>query len=190
MFGTSVPFKFFLAFCCAITFLYLTTDAYCGYKPGEYYENVRLSEILDTEGFKFGLTREAISAYYNLKDTDPANPLALSNKKLMESFASGFYVAVIDESTNMLMEVSKCLSLAEGAVNEREIIDTFKIKYGLKDDNGQVVSMGRFDSDTLPVMHQGRKIQVLLKPIWIPESKKTALILSVSDQTYEALDCY
>ena len=57
-----------------------------------------------------------------------------------------------------------------------------------KDDNGQVVSMGSFDSDTLPVMHQGRKIQVMLRPAWVPDSKKTALILSVSDQTHEALD--
>lgn len=160
------------------------------YKTGEYYENPKLSELLDKEGFKFGLSRDEVSAYYGLKDTDSSNPLALSNKALMNSYSKGFYVAVIDEASNMLLEVSECMSMEDGTVNSRERIDAFKAEYGLKNEDGAVVTMGGIDFDNLPVIHNGRKLQVKLTPIQIEDTNKTALILTVFDQTFEALDCY
>ena len=160
------------------------------YKTAEYYENPKLSGLLDTEGFKFGLSKDEISSYYGLKDTNPSNPLALTNDALMNSYSRGFYVAVIDEATNMLLEVSKCISMEEGIVNSRERIDAFKAEYGLKNEDGSVVTMGGVDLDNLPVMHHGRKLQVKLTPIPIEDRNKTALILTVFDQTFEALDCY
>lgn len=180
----------FLALCCCSLLLIGPRYAVAEPRGGDYSENPVLSDLLEKEGFIFGITGEDASSAYGLSDSDPGSPHVLTNKWLMESFSRGFYVGVVDEASNMLVELAKCLRIEEGLVNERDKIDEFKEQFGLKDENGCVITLKGIDSDTLPLLHTGRKLHVTLTPMRIEGVSKTAIILGVIDTTNEMLDCY
>lgn len=182
-------FRHLIVALCSVIFFLSAGLAQDSYKTGDYYENARLSELLNQEGFKFGLSKEESAAFYQLRDLDPLNPQVLCNKHLMSTYGRGFYVAIIEESKNVLLEVAKCIDFEIGLINERGRIEAFKTAYGLKDSNGMILTMGGIDSDTLPLIHDGRKIQVTMRPLHIEEQNKTAIILCVVDQTNPVINC-
>ena len=165
---------------CIVCFSFISVFAY---EKSDYKKNSALSNYLDAERFKLGVNREEANELYEIDYQVSGKMFVYSSrvldKKINFPKTEGFYEFSFHDSygnvTDNLYKISKCISIQETSIDERDIVKTFNAKYNVK----------------LPaaVIHHGRYIIVDLnaRSSFTSENNYYALILSVEDETEKVL---
>jgi hypothetical protein len=156
-----------------------------------YKPNKALSDYIDAEGFKFGISRSEAIRYYKFDITggdcppDCRCPTSFHCPKDMvaqqKPIKVGFYAGSFNRygnETNSLLQIRKCIAIEKERVDQSAIQEAFKKKFGI-------------DQNAFFINHHGRYILLSISVIEHTKGKYgmefagSAVVLSASDNTDE-----
>ena len=154
--------------------------------------NKALSDYLDAQGFKVGISRSEAISYYKLDKTGVAGGSAAYKywrsdmvDTLLYPIKVGFYEGKFHNDhgqlTNSLYGISKCIAIEKERINEMAIKEAFGKKYDIKLE----------PHAGLRLNHHGRYIEFHLQVIELKKGKYmsefagSAVVISLQDNTEE-----
>lgn len=154
--------------------------------PGSYTENKKISELLDKEGFKFGITcNEAVELYgFNNIFWDGRGGKSLNYKNIKHKGDTYFDSGHCNEE-NYLDQLRKHMAHSNYGFNQIEFSKRFTEKYG-KGDSAEGYSMDSFQGSTgYLIKHKGRYICF---NAYAGSSGNTKIFYEARDMTFQFMN--